>query len=283
MKALDDYNHARIGSCVSAITDYLKNNDLLCYQIASEDTWYRMRIQEKYQRAFPAKEMFHIPFQLRGKVNTQRFSLPGYPCLYISKSIWAAWEELHEPAISTFCVSKLKTIDSIEVLDLRVPDTKNIQNGDIKKLLLTIPWVIVCSIRIVSPDDNFKPEYIIPQMVMLSLVDDYRYQGCAYTSTQRNNVFKWPNQRLLDNVALPVQCIANDTGLCSKLCAKFRITDATNYDYELLKKPFESTFFQYSNTDECLNISNGGRYEESIFGQMESRSNSMELKTLTSN
>ena len=104
LDALSQYSSAHIADCVTTIKNYLIENDKLLILNINKDSqkdnkWYRMRNQEKYKRLFPANEMFHIPFQLRGKVNTQRYSLPGYPCLYISRSIWATWEEMHEPQL----------------------------------------------------------------------------------------------------------------------------------------------------------------------------------------
>lgn len=242
-----------------------------------DDTnWFRMRIQEKNKRTFSSNEMFHIPFQLRGKVNTQRYSLPGYPCLYVSRSIWATWEEMHEPNLSNFCVSLLKPILKFKVLDLRIIDDSKLEKLDVEKVLCTMPLIIACSIKVLYPDDNFKPEYIIPQLIMLALVDEQEWWGCAYTSTQRNPLFQWSLHKL-DNLALPVKMVKRD-GLCTKLCDLFKITDATNYEYEMLKHAFGTTFWS---TDNDYGMHDEGEdYENSIFGQMEDRLKGMKLKNL---
>lgn len=44
---------------------------------------------------FTYEDMFHIPFDKRGIVKTQRYSFPGYPCLYVGATTYACWEELH--------------------------------------------------------------------------------------------------------------------------------------------------------------------------------------------
>lgn len=240
--------------------------------------WYRMRKQEKYKKVFPHKEMFHIPFQLRGKVNTQRYSLPGYPCLYISRSIWATWEEMHEPNLSDFCVARLEPQLSFEVLDLRIIDSSSLDSYDIDKVLETLPLIIACSIKVLSPDDNFKPEYILPQLVMLALVEDTERIGCAYTSTQRNSFFQWKDKHKLDNIALPVKAVETE-GLCSKLCSYFKVTDATNYEYEMLAEAFNSTFWMEINEDGRFDESK--EYENSIFGQLENRLKGKEAKSLS--
>ena len=280
LDALSQYSSAHIADCVTTIKNYLIENDKLLILNINKDSqkdnkWYRMRNQEKYKRLFPANEMFHIPFQLRGKVNTQRYSLPGYPCLYISRSIWATWEEMHEPQLSQFCVSLLEPQISFNVLDLRLRNPESIQQDDMEKVLCTLPLVISCSIKVANPDDNFKPEYIIPQMVMLALVDRQDIIGCAYTSTQRNNFFDWKDITKLDNIALPVKDVAKN-GLCPKLSSMFKVSDSTNYDYEMLKQPFETTFF--TEIDGTIEINTAKYYENSIFGQLENRLNDKSLK-----
>jgi hypothetical protein len=145
--------------------------------------------------------------------------------------------------------------------------------------LYTIPLVLASSVKTRYPDDNFKPEYIVPQLVMLAITyPDIEVMGCAYTSTMRNPVFTWPNVRLLDNLALPVKSVNNETHLCPHLTSLFKISNSTNYDFELVKEPFETMF--WDTIDEGLKISGAKQYEASIFGQMEERLAEMEVEQL---
>lgn len=281
--AFNKYSSAKIVDCVNIISSYI--NDLKSYILLEIDNesvennkWFRMRLQEKNKRIFPASEMFHIPFELRGKVNTQRYSLPGYPCLYISKTVWATWEELHEPQLSQFCVSMLKPQFKFKVLDLRLRDFDKIEDRDIKKLAYSLPLIVACSIKVLCPDDNYKPEYIIPQMVMLSIVNDKECIGCIYTSCMNNKYFEWKCWEKLENIALPVEDASYSSGLCPRLRSLFKITDSTNYDYEMLSKPFETTFSTYR--DCTLEIHTAFSYEDSIFGQLEKRLEKRDLKDL---
>lgn len=180
--ALLEYSRANLVNSIIGIKEYIdKDDNLRIWEISeknkSDQFWFRMRKQEKYHPVFPAEQMFHIPFQLRTKVNTQRYSLPGYPCLYISRSVWDCWEEMHEPKLSDFCVSCLKVVNSFKILDLRIPSENEITIDNIEKILCTLPFVIACSVPVLFPDDNFKPEYIIPQLVMLGLVNNYQVVG----------------------------------------------------------------------------------------------------------
>ena len=42
---------------------------------------YRMRISKE---TLSKEKMFHVPFNMREKVSSARFSIPGFPCLYVT-------------------------------------------------------------------------------------------------------------------------------------------------------------------------------------------------------
>lgn len=89
-EAFEAYSLARLAKSIQGITDFYEQNkgNFMTHTINAGDTWYRMRIREKNHKHFAAKDMFHIPFHLRGRVSSQRYSLPGYPCLYAGRSLW---------------------------------------------------------------------------------------------------------------------------------------------------------------------------------------------------
>jgi hypothetical protein len=285
LECLDLYSQAKIAESISKFHDVLRaKTSLLTLTVdpakVDDKNWYRMRLQEDEKRVFPANEMFHIPFNLRHKVSLARYSVSGYPCLYISRSVLATWEEMHEPKLSDFSVSRLELLEPIKVLDLRVPVWQdNYSDQDLLNHLYSIPLVLACSVKVKFPKDNFKPEYIIPQLVMLAIAySDVPYMGCAYTSTRRNPIFTWPDIRLLDNIALPVKVVNQNQKLCPMLCSMFKVSDSTNYDYELLKKPFNSLFWTY--IGEGLKVDEAQDYKNSVFGQIEERLRKMITKAL---
>ena len=47
---------------------------------------YRMRDNQKEEK-WPPNELFHMSFEGREKIGSNRYSIPGYPCLYIGASI----------------------------------------------------------------------------------------------------------------------------------------------------------------------------------------------------
>ena len=227
---------------------------------------------EGRKRVLKAQEMFHVPFELMRKIGNNRFSISGYPCLYLSNTIWACWEEMKEPAMEDFCTSLVKPTKDIELLDLRFPNTQYDQT--VESVLYSLPLIIACSVEVEYPDDPFKPEYIIPQIVMMALVNHEKYQGCTFTSTKRIDNFDWPDD-LLCNIAMPVKCV-NKTGLCPKLTDCFLVSDSFNYKYEVLKCNIasvrivrEADFNEIFNDGPHIEPTSYEDYEGSVFGQME--------------
>ena len=43
------------------------------------------------------KELFHIPYDKREYASSERFSVAGYPCLYLSSQYEICWCECHKP------------------------------------------------------------------------------------------------------------------------------------------------------------------------------------------
>ena len=270
-ECLDLYSHADIGACIGKMREIISHDSFCSYRVKEDSLWYRSRMVEGRKRVLNANEMFHVPFELVRKIGNNRFSISGYPCLYLSNTIWACWEEMKEPAMEDFCTSLVKPTKDIELLDLRFPNTEYKQT--VESVLYSLPLIIACSVEVEYPDDPYKPEYVIPQIVMLALVNHEKYQGCSFTSTKKIDNFDWPDD-LLCNIAMPVKCV-NDTGLCPKLTESFLISDSINYKYEVLKCNVSPTRITGDSDLEalflgphvCSNIYED--YKGSIFGQME--------------
>lgn len=270
-ECLDLYSHAKLDDCIEKMCEILSHESFCAYRVGKGSTWYRSRIVEGRERVLKAKKMFHVPFELVRKIGNNRFSISGYPCLYLSNTIWACWEEMKEPAMEDFCTSLVKPTRDIELLDLRFPNTQYDQVFE--DVLYTLPLIIACSVEVEYPDDPFKPEYVMPQIVMLALVNHERFEGCSFTSTKKIDNFDWPDD-LLCNIAMPVKCV-NESGLCPKLSDSFLISDSINYKYEVLKcKVFSARVSSKASITEMF----GGPhveptpyedYEGSIFGQLE--------------
>ena len=92
---------------------------LFCPQIPDypDFTLYRMR-EGNYSSP---GELFHIPFEIRSKVSPERFSILGYPILYLGKSLYICWEELNRPDISNITVSLFRPKQHLNLVDLTFP------------------------------------------------------------------------------------------------------------------------------------------------------------------
>ena len=103
--------------------EYLYKN--LIIQDSSINTLYKMRVGTNH--TYTSDEMFHIPFNLRGLVSTNRYSIPGLPCVYLGSSPLTCWEELNKPDLNTIQTSLYITKD-IRYMDLSTPPGAAINN-----------------------------------------------------------------------------------------------------------------------------------------------------------
>lgn len=136
----DLYLHANLGACIEKMREIISHDSFCAYIVKEGDSWYRSRMVEGRNRVLKAKEMFHVPFELVRKIGNNRFSISGYPCLYLSNTIWACWEEMKEPAMEDFCISLVKPTKDIELLDLRFPNMK--YNQTVESVLCSLPLII---------------------------------------------------------------------------------------------------------------------------------------------
>lgn len=205
--------------------------------------FYRMRdIKGEGRYGLDTRGMFHIPFSKKGGVKTQRYSVPGFPCLYLGLSTYSCWEELLRPDFGTVMVSKLVLTQDIELLDLRIPTFeewgKNISNS-----ILLFPLVIASMFQVKDTNATYKPEYLIPQLItewvisrkLLYRKTGSRIIGIIYTSVHKNQDFNFP-ESVFDNVAIPVLKPLNNEKMeyCPKLSELFEVTPPTYYKHETI-------------------------------------------------
>ena len=87
-----------------------KNDDIYLYKGRIVDTPYS---------DYSYDDMHIIPSSKRELTSTQRYSIPGVPCLYLSSNSFILWNELGRPRFENLCVSCFKILDKeMKVLDL---------------------------------------------------------------------------------------------------------------------------------------------------------------------
>ena len=273
LKAVMDYESGKVEQSyeeLKGLWDIQEVWDALKIKEPQKRTFYRARESSK---PIGTKEaMFHVPFELRYRVATARFSMPGYPCLYLTKHIYTAWEEYGRAPIERMYYSRVFAPKALKLIDLRLRRT--FSNGkeaktEISSYLHVIPLIIACSLRVSQPDAQYKYEYIIPQMLLHILIEEISkhandgqnknnnlaesesskavscfakdgFDGIMYSSTKADPLYWKPTSVNTDCIVIPVRKISN-IGYCEQLAAGFQLTKPLAFDYKWLKKMSRGT------------------------------------------
>lgn len=217
---------------------YEKNS--IFVEIPSDAIFYRMRVCD-LRKEIKRKELFHIPFEKIRQIKTQRYSSPGYPCLYLGVSLYGCWEEMQRPNTESTLFSVFKTRMPFKVVDMRIPTLqKYLDNAEF--YLKFFPMIIASTIPVINSDDIYKPEYLLPQMILEWVIEkrkEIKVIGVYYTSAFKNNEF-YDLDHEWDNIVLPVQK-TSDKGICQELASLFTMTKPTCYEYEFMQGNINTT------------------------------------------
>lgn len=185
-----------------SIFDTMKSQLMTRYSGAFQrEEYYRIRgICEDNGFPLERKELFHIPHHKNFLVGTERYSMPGHPCLYLASQAELAWYECGKPtkfAIAKFDIPQeennyLKFIDfSEKLMPLKHSffcwfHNEKDEIEDIRKYLLkylyTYPLRAACSVTVEHPRSKFIEEYVMPQLLLQWVVKDKDFDGIRYES-----------------------------------------------------------------------------------------------------
>ena len=245
------------------------------YLVRQGTPFYRMRvIREDERYGLNSKGMFHIPLSKKGEVKTQRYSVPGFPCLYLGLSTYGCWEEMRRPNFGTVMVSKYVSTQEFELLDLRIPSLEKWKEN-ICDSILFFPLIIASMFQVKDNSATYKPEYLIPQLITEWVIVQQKLTrktksniiGIIYTSVHKNLDFNFPED-VFDNIVVPVLKPLNKGVMdyCPILTDLFELTPPTYYDLETLKHGRTYDAGEYGVTAEK---SKKNSYAISSFGEME--------------
>ena len=272
LNGLQSSAYSKLKEILYALTE----DGLFCEH--DEDTFlYRMRVCD-LRRDITRKDLFHIPFNLIRKVETQRYSTPGLPCLYLARSIYCCWEEMHRPSIENTLVSIFKAESNFDLVDLRIPDLTRFQLFE-DWYLKAFPLIIACAIPVVHESSPFKPEYIIPQFVLQWTIEssgENNVIGVTYTSTFSTEEFfcldyEW------ENIVLPVAEISSGSNYCKKLGKLFKLSKPTCYEYEVMTGNMANTGVWDNGPSRVSKNNPKNDYYFSVFSRMEEELEKREL------
>lgn len=283
-----DFQSGQITKCYDAIYELLYESpfteELVSQtEIPDNSYFFRMRGCEN-EYLFSKEEMFHIPFEKRQIISNQRYSLSGYPCLYMGKSLYVCWEELNRPKIDTANLIALKTLRQMLLLDLRMPKELN-SISDYYRL----PLIIACSVKFSAPNSSYKPEYVISQAVLHAIIQknncDYsldNYNGIIYYSSHTHNhqcLFK--DSELFENIVVPTVNNTTDPnaekifhdGFCPVLCNTFETTLPISLNTFQLQQNIQDSILKPKEVDSV--------YSKSRLGNIESHLKSMPTQKIS--
>lgn len=245
---------------------YFRDGVLLkTVQLTSGSVFYRMRKAANYN-LFKNEEMFHIPFEKNYLIKNERFSISGFPSFYLGKSVYVCWEEMGRPDFDQANVAVYMNREDSTIIDLCMP----MQTEDTKSALFTLPMILCSSLPVLHPDSDFKPEYIIPQLLMQCLVRYNKESDKAIDGIRYDSIHKFDGESFYDyrekgmasiyeNYVFPARQI-NDEGHCPVLSELFDLGCSDSFArYEL--EGYDST----KTKEESL----GTKYEMSKFYAME--------------
>lgn len=210
-------------------------------------------------RPYTRERVFHTPYNLRSKVSTSRYSIAGYPSLYLGTSLSLCCEEIHtDPYMDNTLASLFKlertsgyTNTHIQIIELgikpqdflyeennnennqrqRYIDKNLLKKNDVKyAYLMWYPLIAACSYIRTNKKDPFAAEYIIPQLLMQwvrSEIDSEKYDD--YDQLIGIRYFSCASVRASDmgfNYVFPTsgQQKSADVPYCSVLADAFRLT-----------------------------------------------------------
>ena len=218
------------------------------------------------------EDLFHVPFELRHKLESNRYSIPGYPTLYFSNSIYTAYKELGEPDYDDLYASKFEHTQHFNrtesVLDLmNYPEFED--PSYVYKYLARWPLIMACNIKVGFPNQPFKSEYVIPQIVLQWVKNNLKIGGrkiigVTYPSS-KFLAFGDQFKGFFYNTAIPVHH-SNKVGYCNVLSETFSLTKPISFN-EALKTNINAT-----QQGQVKSISLNGaisEYIETDFGKIE--------------
>lgn len=198
--------------------------------------FYRGRKNENISLTKP--DLFHIKFELRHIVSTNRYSIPGFPALYLGDSTYSCWEEFERHKLRDLWFSRFSNTRELKIIQVQKIENllsdleDNIPEVQIVKILsylVTFPLTIACSIKVKHTNGNFKPEYIIPQLLLQYVSKKEEIDGVKFPSTKID--YSKLTEIEAYNYVFPVKNI-HKSGFCDKLVDTFHLTEPTSLELE---------------------------------------------------
>lgn len=199
------------------------------------------RINDPSESKKRKTEMFHLKKEMRNKIGAYRYSVAGYPCLYLASNRELAWFECGMPKKFSYCQMLIdedgenalklidftnRPIDFLSNVNVWLHNARKRGEEDsvyriVLRYIISYPIAAACSVKVKDRGSKFVEEYIFPQLFMQWLRKSDVVDGVRYKSSLNTDLV---NGMGAINVALPVKNFRED-GLDEKLTEKITISD----------------------------------------------------------
>lgn len=200
------------------------------------------------------QRIFHVPFSLRSKMSTYRYSIPGFPCLYLATSVdlccmelekyqqrdyvWVSRYELQTDH-RNFCENSLKPVfdnDRFIVFDVSLKpeqaiETQHDPDQSIaefrKRYIKWYPLIAACSYIRAVRDAHYSAELIIPHLLIqwVRSVDEAAVVGIKYFSCASVEASKTGNNYVFPTMGTPYHTRKTISDYCARLSHRFKLTE----------------------------------------------------------
>lgn len=209
------------------------------YRIRQGDFRIKDGMDSKKQKM----ELFHIKREKRNRIGAYRYSVSGYPCLYLASNKELAWFESGMPKKFSYCQMRIdengenalrlidftnRPVDFLTNVNIWLQNARKRGDADeqyvyelILRYIITYPFAAACSVKVKDRDSKFVEEYIFPQLFMQWIRESDKIDGVRYKSSLNTNLVQGMGAI---NIALPVKEFRED-GLDKNLTDKILISD----------------------------------------------------------
>ncbi len=230
------------------------------FRVSRGHEFFRVRPTESFSDEISRNpdEMFHIPLSKRQNASNGRFSLAGFPSLYLSTMLPLAWQETGYPVKYYYSEyqyeysydessGKRDVSNELQFISLYSPNEINFWGTSVKynnfdlwlkviaRYLKTYPLMLACSFVNSSGSAPYQQEYIIPQMLMQWIqrnsnnVQGITYFTCLDTSTITNGWCAY-------NIALPALKPHDEKMYSIRLKERFNWSKPSYYSIPVVDK-----------------------------------------------
>ena len=207
MNALNNFKKGKINTAYESISKAIEKGKLQKIQLNKNETFFRMRSGLGYK---DMNDFYHIPFNKLHLTDSYRFSMSGFPCLYIGYTEDVCKREIRKDG--SIIQLKLKDNDNtpLSLIDLTWYEAShNVFDS------FLISWPIIASCYIVPNYCKtlnkectelfykFKEQYVIPQLVSAYIRENHEINnvdGIRYYTTRHEDLK--PQETDYMNIAL---------------------------------------------------------------------------------